>query len=267
MKKFLAVLLVLCLSLSVLTLVSCEKEKTTAEKVSEAIEAVQAYDAYAATYDMNMKMDMMGMSLDVPMTMDLKIRDAHSESPVASIDMTMEMFGVELEMPMYMEGDWVYSSVMGMNYKTRVEDSEESAYANAVEDMVKDLPEELFEGLEMTLNEDGSETVELSIPQDQFNELFEATLDSVSDTAGEGYSDVSVSDTKVSITIKDGLVSVYDISYKMSMKTEGLSEGELIDVEADAHVILTFTAFGDEVVITPPEGYLDYEEMSADAIG
>ena len=261
MKKLLSVLLALCLVASVLALVSCKKEKTTAEKLTEAVQATQAYDAYAALYDMKISMDMDGVSMDIPMTMDMKIKGATTDSPIASMNVKMEMLGMELEMPMYMEGEWIYASVMGMNYKMRADENEtEAAYAESVSDMLQILPEDVLEGVEMTLGEDGSETVSVPLSDEKFMELFGDVASSAANSASGADSDVSLADATVSITVKDGLVSVYGISFTMNMQMD-IGEGQPTDVAAGVTATVTFTEFGDTVVITPPEGYENYQEL------
>ena len=258
MKKLLSVLLAACLLLCSLMFVGC-RGKTAAEKLSEAMAATQAFDSYGASVDMLMDMSMLGVSMEIPMMMDIKIKDAKSENPVMQAVITMEMLGMELEVPMYMENEWVYMSVMGQNYRMKAEEAEDADYAESVANIVRDLPSELLEGKEMVQNEDGTETVTVEIPGDIFTELYAELLKSVNESSAEGdLSTVTVSDAVVSITIKDGLLSVYDIEFVIEMSVEGVT------AEVVTKATCTYNSFGEDVVITPPEGYLDYPELSED---
>ena len=255
MKKLFSVLLAICMLLSMLALVSCKKQ-TLSERVNEAISATYSTDSYAANYEMKISMETMGMTLDIPTTMDMKVKNATSASPIASIDLTMEMFGSELEMAIYMEDGWVYASAFGASYKARVTENEDLAeYTQTADNILKVLPANYFEGVEATKNPDGSETVVICMPGDAFSEIFSDTVAGAAASAADSIEDVEVSNTRLEITIKDGMVSVYSMAFDMSMKSGG------IDVVATVSADMTFTAFGDAVVITPPEGYLDYPEQ------
>ena len=264
MKKLLSVLLILCLMLSALALVACNDEqpetpdapvvKTTAEKFNDAIRATYAADSYAVKYDMNIAMETMGMTMDIPTSMDMKIKNAASDSPVASIDMTMEMLGMEIAIDMYMEDGWIYATAMGESYKSRVTDEDD--YTQDIDDMLKELPEDYLNELEVTVNPDGSETVVLAMSGDEFSEIFSSTITDVANSAADAFDALEITETGVKITIKDGMISLYSINFVMTMQSEG------VEIVSTATADMAFTAFGDDVVVTPPEGYLDFPEES-----
>ena len=264
MKKLLSVLLILCLMLSALALVACNDEqpetpdapvvKTTAEKFNEAIRATYAQDSYAATYDMSISMEMMGMTVDVPTTMELKVKNAASDNPVASIDMTMEMFGMGIDVPMYMENGWLYTYAMGETYKMRV--TEEVDYTQSVNDMLQELPENYLNDAQLTVNPDGSETIVLVMPGSEFADIFANTIADAAASAADTFDGLDISNTGVEITIKGGVISVYSMRFDMKMEVEG------VETTVSTTCDMTFTAFGDDVVVTPPEGYLDFPEES-----
>ena len=262
MKKTLALLLALMLLVTSAAFVSCQKQETPAQRLQRALDATQASDAIDATIEMTMEMSASGVYVEIPMSMDVKTKGVHSKTPVSSVVMQMEMFGMTLEIPMYMEGEWVYTSMMGESYKTKIDEAD-TDYTALAQSFTNDLPASLLEGQTMTKNGDGSETVTIAVPSDTFTELFSEAMGLAGDTAGlDGeVGDVAVKDATVTITIKDGLVRQYDMAYVMEMSAGGIA------TQMNVSTNCTYHAFGDDVTVTPPEGYLDYPEMDESLLG
>ncbi len=260
MKKTISLILTACMLFCALCLASCQKPETltTAEKVSQALEATRAFDTYSAILDMKIDMDMQGISMEIPATIDMKVKDANSEQCVSFMEMEMEMMGMTISMPIYMEGEWVYLSMFGENMKMKAEDYTDTNYTESAEGMLEELSENLFEDKELVKNADGSETVTVSVPDETFAEIYDEVLETVKESAasGEEVTNLSIENAQVSYTIKDGLLSAISMDWLMEMDVAGMT------VSVDVVYDMTYNAFGDDVVITPPEGYQDYPEIS-----
>ena len=63
---------------------------------------------------------------------------------------------------------------------------------------------------------------------------------------------IRISNARVEITLDDGNLRDYDIFFDMA------SDGKEFPKNASVTVELDYLAFGDDVVLTPPEGYLDF---------
>ena len=263
MRKTVSLLLVLLLVASALLFASCRKQQPLmpAEKLQRAIDATQACDALDMTTDMTIGVSVTGISMEIPMHMDVKVKGAQSDSPVASVDMSMEMLGMTMDIPMYIEGEWVYTTMLGESYKAKAT-SDDTDYTQMAQSFVNDLPAELLEGKEMTVNADGSESVTVDVPPESFAQLFTGALQLAGDTAGtsDDAGSATVKEATVTYTLKDGLIRKCDMAFSMTVVEDG------VQLEMSVQASCTYNAFGDDVVITPPEGYLDYPEIDADLL-
>ena len=274
MKKQLRLvsLIVGVLMLCSMSMVSCA-EPTTFEIVNDAIVKTQALDSMHAVSEMNMdmKMDLFGMSvpMEIPMKMDIKASGLQGDNPVMNMGMSLEMMDEEIAFDSYLEGEYLYISVMGENMKVKSEEMGSMYDARAqIDGTVQQIPEELLTDIVAVEKSDGSKAVNLTIPQDQLQTLYGDLLESVQGTAAEGspVSNLVISDAEVEVVInKDGYVSVYALTFGMDM-TVGEGE-EAIDCEIDVEMKITYQNPGEPVTVTPPEGYRDFPEVDADDVG
>lgn len=244
-------LLMLCGLLS-----ACEngavKEKTTAEKLSEAIEKTEALNSVSAQMEIEMKMGTEGLSMSIPMTIDLKCKDAKSENPTIWVKMATEMLGQSVEIEVYQEDQWVYMVAGDMKYKTKNEDAaEEFDYSD---DILQEIPSQLLEGIQSVKNDNGSETVTIAIPNEMFAEIYEDLIESLNSDDSVELSQIKISDAEVNITMDKGFITKYDMSFVMEMSVESMA------TKTEAKVSITYDKPGSEVEITPPEGYKDFKE-------
>ena len=253
MKKWMSLLLVLGLLCSLpLSLGSCAKKP--AAIVVEALAKTAALEEYEAEMVMKVVMEVNGEKVEIPVEMDMKVKDAKSEHPTAFVEMEMEVMGVGMNTDAYVEGEWVYISMGAIQYKAKAEDAGmEPTYS---EDMLKEIPLEILETAEVVENADGSITLSVDIPEDVFEDIFDEMIDSMNETAGASLTDLDLKlmDTRVKITVKDGYVTVYQIDYTMEMTVMGST------VKAEASAVMTYKNIGQPVTITPPENYQNFPE-------
>lgn len=256
-KRIVSLVLALCILCVGGLFTSCNQINTFGVIV-QAMEKTKAMDSMAAEMKMQMDMEMEGMSLSIPVTADIKATGLDSDKPIMYTNMSMSMLGQTVDMEMYMEDGWAYIDAMGMQYKTNAtEEISQYDYKDDIDAMLQEIPEELLKDAEFVENDDGSKTVFISISNEQFAEIYDDYIDSVNETAGTSVvEDMTISDAVVTITVADEYISVYDMKFTMTMNVEGVSTTTKVTAS------VTYENPGQEVTITPPEGYQDYEEMT-----
>lgn len=229
---------------------------TVSEVINAALEKTQNLDSMSAEMKMEMNMEMEGMTMSIPMAAKFKAKDIKGDSPVVSAVVTMSMLGQDIDIEMYQEGQWAYVVMGDMKYKASVEDMEsEYDFTDDANDMLQKIPEELLTDAELIKAEDGSQSVTIAFPSEKFAEIYDDFIESVnSDTEAE-VGEMKISDATVKLTIANGYVTVYDIGFTMEMTVEDMT------TKTEAKATLTYENPGEEVTITPPEGYQDFEEM------
>ncbi len=258
MKKITAILLVMCLMCGALMLTSCTE--STAEMISNAVKNTNELDSFEAEMEIDITMTAQGMEVSVPMSYDMKAKDLQTDKPIIGADVKTSMMGMKIDMEIYTDGEWAYISTGGaaeMSYKQKM-DSPDFNYdmAGSAQSMVKEIPAELLENVEVKKNDDGSKTVELSISDEDFKELFEDVInDAAADSAGEAdIDDIAIKNAKVSVTVADGYVKSYELSFDMDMEVEGTK------MTAETEMSIEFKSYNKELTITPPEGYEKFED-------
>ena len=228
MRKILSAVLAVCMLLSVMLLTSCGE--TPESLINGAVLNMAQLESMEANVDMEVKMNMMGVDVSVPIDMHLAMADVKSGKPVAAIDAEMSMMGETVAMNMYMDGsEWAYLTVAGVSYKANLADAE----------IVK--------------NEDGSKSVALLITADKFSEVYGAdVMEGLTATAGDS---VTMKDVTVVITVKDGYIVEYDMAFDMDMTVEGK------DVSASMDMKIHYLNAGQTVTVNPPAGYQDFPEL------
>lgn len=255
-RKIVSVLLALCVVLMCVSLTACKNESAYSV-IGSAVEKTQALDSMAAEMKIEMNMAMEGMTMSIPITADMKVKDLQSENPIVSSNISMSMLGQNVEMEMYQEGDWAYIVIDDMKYKTNITEAEsEYDYSDDMNDMLKSLPEELLKDVQVVVNADGSKTVTVSIPDEKFSEIYEDFLEGLDTATGTEGADIKISDAVVTITVAEDYISVYDMKFNMDMEIEGVATA------TEVKATITYKDLGTEVTVTPPEGYESFEEFS-----
>ncbi len=256
-KKLLALALALCLLIGCTACAAVEKV-TAFAMVHGAVEKTRALDAMDCTLDMQMDVTAEGMTMSVPVEAAIKAKGLQGDAPVASSAVTTKMLGMEMTVSMYQEGEWAYVQMGGEEYKVNVASVEASEYdyTDDVSAMLKDLPEELFEGIEAVKNEDGSATVTVPIPDDVFARVYQEFLNQVNDSAQAEGMQLAVTDAVVKITVADDYVATYDMSFNMKVDVMGMTTQSAVKAS------VKYNNPGTDVTVTPPAGYKDFEELS-----
>ena len=255
-KRLFSLVLALCLLCCCGMLSGCT-EKSAAEVINTAVKNSEALDAIAAEMKLDMHMAMEGITMDIPMTMDIKATDLKKEKPTMYTKMTTSLVGQAVEMEMYQEGDWMYIATDGMNYKMNAaEAAEEYDFSDDMDAMVQELPEELLKDVKLTKNEDGSQSVTVSIDGKKFSELYDDYIEDVNASADIEVGTPTIDNAVVTITVKDGYVTVYAMDFDMTVTVEEISS--TVKVKAT----ITYKEPGKAVTVTPMEGYQDFEEMT-----
>lgn len=252
MKKILSVIIAIALVMSVM-LVSCKKE-TAESLVNGAMAKTDAHSATEINGTIELVMSVMGMEIEMPIEFMMQMTDLQSDTPTTYTKMSMSFMGEEVNSETYSEGDWVYTLADGEGYKMSAAESEDMGDSSGLADVLTVFPSEVFEGVEIVKNDDGTKSVEFNLTQDLLGELYSSLVDSLSETTGGEGSEVELSDAKIKITVKNGEVSKFVMSFDMIMSIMG------IDASASCTMSFDFVAFDDDVKITPPEGYLAFPE-------
>ncbi len=257
MKRITSLLLAILMLVSVFTLSSCFKKETPESLVNGAIKDFIECDAVELDMLMEIAMEMMGLEFTIPINVHMASTGNNSDNQILSLQMSMSAFGMEESKDTYTDGDWTYVIENGESYKEPyIEDAEEEddALVSDTSILSSTLPAELFEGTEIVENEDGSKTVEFDVSSEDLLELFPELVESLTETAGDAGAEISSSHIK--FTVLAGKLAEFDLSFEMEVSMEGVS------MPASAKLEMDILAFGDDVKITPPEGYLDFPEHS-----
>lgn len=254
MKKIVSLILILCLAS--MLFVGCST-KTPAEQIAEALDKTQALDSMDAEMTMTVTVAAQGFTMEIPMTMDIKGEALQSDAPKMKIDMSMTMLEQTAKMEMYMEGDWAYYVMDGYKYKVKISELEsEEDYSESVGSLLQDLPDDLLKDIELEEKSDGSKSVTIEIAADKFADLFEEIMEDMNSSTGTGTGAAEITDCSVTLTLKDGYITEYAMSYDMEMTVEGIA------FTGSAEASISYKNPGTKVTVTPPEGYKDFEEMS-----
>lgn len=253
-KRIVSLALIFCILCISLTLTACKE--STFSIVSKALDKTENLESMHAEMSLEMNMAMDGMTLSIPITADIKATGIHGDSPVISTDIAMSMFGQNVETEMYQEGEWTYMIIDDMKYKTKVSDGEsEFDYSDDVNNMIQEIPEELFKNVDAINGNDGSMTVTIPIPDEFFSDIYSDFVDDINSSTGVEGTDVKIKDAIVKITVLNGYISVYDMEFKMDMTVYDVA------TTTDVKASVTYKDPGKEITITPPEGYQSFEEL------
>ncbi len=263
MKK----IFVLCLAvLMLLSVGSCaKKEQTLYDVLSEAQNNVKALDEVDMDIVMDMSIDVMGMTMAMPVKMSMQAKGLTSGNPVSYIDMTMSMMGMDINMETYTEGEYVYIKTMGQGIKQKIEEAD-TGYANAelYEGLLQEIPQEVLEtSAVVTENKDGSKKIDVEFTPETFAEVYESLVKEMSESTAEGsvIKSCDISDCKASVTIStEGYLVAYDLSFTMAMVVE--AEGQEIAMEMTADMKCEINDPGKAVTVKTIEGYKDFPEAT-----
>lgn len=263
MKKIISLALSIMLLVSCFAFASCGKEPTPYELISSAVEKSAALTDVEMEQTVNMKMDMSGISMDIPITMTLKGKDINTDNAVYYSLVKTEMMGMSVDAVIYVEGDDIYTVTMGEGFKVTGSDMlEEYDISKDISAVFYSPAESTFEGVEIVKNEDGTSSVSLALTQDEYMNAYRPYYDSLMGEVGLG-SDSTLSDIKITVTVStDGYICGFKMSCGLSMTVTEM--GMNIPVTATLDTDIKFVNIGKDVVITPPEGYQSFPALGLD---
>ena len=257
MKRITSLILAVCLMCCVLS--ACESQ-TPYQLVSAALEKTNTLNDMDAVMEMSITAEANGQSLTIPMTLTVKASQMQSDNPKMLMGLSMKMdiagFSTDISMDIYFADGWAYVGTGGSGYKVNASDMQDRLGSNISTDMVmQTLPEELLNKSEIKKNPDGSQTVSASIDGETFSTLYKELIDTMNSATDTDVSGLTVSDAVVTVTVKDGYISVYDMDFTMNIDVSGTT------VKSTATASVTYNDPGKAVTVTPPAGYLDFSEI------
>ena len=150
------------------------------------------------------------------------------------------------------DGEYLYMTMLGEGYKIAATEEDFVEEVGSFNEYIVVLPEELFEGIT-----GDAENVVLTLDETALKNLYGEAL---GEEIGEDLSDITVKDGKITLSVKDGYLSTFNVSF-----TCEIDMGEEDTVTYVFSQETTFTQYGD-VTVTPMEGYEDFEEMDDDLL-
>lgn len=210
-----------------------------------------------------------GITLDVPLVYDLKVRDFNGENPVGMGEMSMQALAQKSKVEFCFDKDFFYVNQGGVKLKFKKDSQEAALYMDYDPDkLLKMLPEETLEGVTVLLNEDGSRTVSTDLSEEAFSALYKEITEDMEDKAannilGENGISMDLSEFHVDITVlENGYLGLYSVSFSGDMTLDG--EATLADGPVTIHykmkATLEFIDPGKEVQLTLPADLDEYLE-------
>ncbi len=253
--KILSLVLAVIMVISSLSLVSCKKEKTPYEAVTEAIENTLALDMVKVVLDENAKQKVDGSTQTQKTNITSVFKGFNTETPEYSTDLSIKTSGVTVDMGLYYKDGYFYLDALGS--KTKVKEGKETDSYN-VYDLVKSffrmIPEEQFG--EKTLEEG---KIEFELTPEVFEANFKEYIDrSVASVEAIGKINSKTFDNcKVGIEVKDGYVVSYSVSYDLKLKVK--VQTQTFDIEVQVTDDLKIVDPGKEVNVNVPSDLDEYD--------
>ena len=261
MKKWLSMIMVLAL---LVCLTACgENAATNADDgkkdepvdlytvVKEATEKTLAATSCEAKMVYVVDTDMFGTQMKT--TADLVLTYNGEEIGVDGKSV-IEMADSKTEMPCryYYDGEYLYMTMLGEGYKIAATEEDFVEEVGSFNEYIVVLPEELFEGIT-----GDAENIVLTLDETTLKNLYG---EAIGEEIGEDLSDVTIKDGKITLSVKDGYLSTFNVSFTCEV---GMGEEDTVTYVFSQET--TFTQYGD-VTVTPMEGYEDFEEMDDDLL-
>ncbi len=268
MKKLFSLLLILAVLMGIAALAGCgtqegflggnpETEPVDLHTlVSEAKERTTNATYVSARMNLNMKVDAMGDHMDVGVAFTIKADMTDPEKPIIGLDAAISSLqGEQISYGYYYDGQWMYQAINGEGYKIKATLEEFRNEAVDTDNLLVDLPEELFDGITAT-TVNGVTKVELTAESETFKKLYEDMLEQILSDAANNYDiAMEVDDARIAIAVADGYLKSYDLSFKVTC-TLG-DEYAIYDLTMS----MIYDSVNEKLTITPPEGYEDFTEL------
>lgn len=259
MKRIVSLILTLCMILGCGVLSACSNQSAY-DVVNSAMEKTSALDSMDAAVKMTMNITIGDESINMPMNYKIKATGLQGENPKLRMEMTTtaSIAGTtnSITMDIYTTDGWIYMSTNGSGYKMKQEAMDGQMGADMSTDLiVQPLPETLLKDCKLTKNNDGSESVRITVDGKEFMDLFKDMIDSMNSNIGTEVVNLTISDATVTITVRDGYISVYEMDYSMNMEVSGTA------AQAAVTASVQYNNPGKAVTVTPPDGYESFPEI------
>ncbi|MBQ4097406.1 MAG: hypothetical protein IJC62_04520 [Clostridia bacterium] len=254
MKRIISAALALVLIASTVLFASCES-KSAQDTVNESVVKAKTADAYEASLSIVVAMHYEGDDDEIwPEEIHVVKKGATGDKPEIVHQRTMYFLGMPFAILTYTDsGEWGYVATVDSTYKTPYEGIAQTIDTKEIDRLLFKFPPMVFENAGIIRNDDGSTTYHLDVEKNLFHELYGKLLDTMKERMEvEDSRLIRISNARVEITLDDGNLRDYDIFFDMA------SDGKEFPKNASVTVELDYLAFGDDVVLTPPEGYLDF---------
>lgn len=235
-----------------------EKEKDPFTVYNEASKKTSELKSLEAAVDMNLNMDVQGISMEIPMTMDMKLENMNTQDMILDMKMSMEVMGQSMDMNSYYTDGYYYLDSEGsqIKYAMDLEDIKEQISVASVQ---TDLKKEDFK--EITLEDkDDVQTLTYTIDGKSMSETANSALGSLSGMLGDTDMNMEMQDVKGTATVnKDGYISAMQMELPLSLSVEGQDMTLNIDMD------ITYNNPGSEVKVELPD-LSSYEEVDMNAL-
>ena len=265
MKKIISLLIVLCMVFTCATLTACDDEsagqgnssKSAAYKaLSAATENTSKLDSMNAAMEMDMTVTVDGVSQSMNILYEITASGLQGNSPKLRMIMTSDLPGVNMDI--YIADGWAYATIAGTSYKVSAEDSG-FEIEDTANDVIQPLEDDLLKNVTLKTESDGSQSISLSLKSKDFKDIYDDMIESLLESVSANGTDLDaleISDTNLYIKMSDNYISEYNIDFTMDMTVSGTT------AKVEATVCVTFNAPGQNVTVTPPEGYLSFPSVS-----
>ena len=255
MKKMYALLLAVILIVSMTACTTGGGDvKADLDKIQQASTKSTEQNALDAKVSMTMKMDADGETMEIPITMDMKMK-ALDTAPQMYITMNMEAEGEPIDIAYFNDEEYLYMEVMGIMMKCPMPEgyfNSENFMGNTAEDLANtsNLTEELVKSVK-TESVDGGTKYTITFKEDQLSKILQdenGALSEFASLANTDLSGVTVDDIAESVSVnKDGYMTQLAMTFKMTVKS-GSESGKM-----DVAMTLDVNNPGQDVTITLPD--------------
>ena len=254
MKKLTSLLLILVMVVSVLAFSSCSK--STKEILSASMEKLNNANAGIGKMEMQLEMSVMGIETDTKMTCDFKMTDMKTQTPKISMKATTEVMSMSQEMNIYSDGSFVYMDMLGMKMKVPLESEDAADFdvSGMIDDLAIDIPDEIVEETEYTVNDNGDYVISFEFTAEQFMSLFNELAEELGEEGGDFALKGAV---KYEIVVSPELVIK---SIKIDIPFAVTVEGQT--AETKAVYLMEFSSFEDSITVDVPTDLEQYTDIS-----
>lgn len=256
MKKRIGITM-LCILMVASSLTGCIKQDPK-KRLDSIIKKSAMNDSVDMTIAMEMAVEASGQKIDMPVEMDIKVKDATSDKLAMEMKINMELLGQKIDMGVYYQDGYYYMDASGqkMKYAMDIEEIKKQIegnvnYQNLNSKMMKDV----------TMKKDGkNEVYNFTMNVDEIGNLLENYMSSLDGMVGSGV-EYKFSNASGSMTAdKSGKLLGYTMNFDMDMTLQG--QNLKAKVKADTKI----NGMGKEVQWTTPD-FADYEEIEAPTLG